>query len=42
MKPDQTAPKFEFELNGAEQDPGFAYNVGSVKLLVVRFELVRK
>ncbi|MCB9053605.1 MAG: hypothetical protein H6556_29755 [Lewinellaceae bacterium] len=40
---DQTAQiNFEFELKGQNKIKGFAYNVGSVKLLAMRFELVRK
>lgn len=39
----QTAQiNFEFKLKGQNKIEGFAYNVGSVKLLAMRFELVRK
>lgn len=39
----QTAQiNFEFKLKGQNRIQGFAYNVGSVKLLAMRFELVRK
>lgn len=39
----QTAQiNFEFELKGQNKIKGYAYNVGSVKLLAMRFELVRK
>lgn len=33
---------FEFKIKGQNKIQGFAYNVGSVKLLAMRFELVRK
>ncbi|TNE47010.1 MAG: hypothetical protein EP344_19870 [Bacteroidetes bacterium] len=39
----QTAQiNFEFKIKGQNKIQGFAYNVGSVKLLAMRFELVRK
>ncbi|MEZ5038693.1 MAG: hypothetical protein R2828_02330 [Saprospiraceae bacterium] len=39
----QTAQiNFKFELKGQNKIQGYAYNVGSVKLLAMRFELVRK
>lgn len=39
----QTAQiNFEFEIKGQNKIEGFAYNTGSIKLLAMRFELVRK